>query len=173
MIVSRSFVSRYSSLMACCGQDAVEILVVVERIVAFPHGHFAAPLGRLGRLDQLVQFSQEILQVADDRQVGLLDLVDFRGIDVDVDDLRPAGELRHLAGHAIVEPHAEGQQQVGIVDGVVGIHAAVHAQHVQRERIVAGETAQAHQGRRHGNARLARQRGQFFAGLGDDTPPPA
>ena len=46
---------------------------------------------------------------------------------------------RDLAGHAIVEAHAEGQQQVGLVDGIVGIHAAVHAQHVQRQRIVAGE----------------------------------
>ena len=45
-------------------------------------------------------------------------------------------ELLHLAGHAVVEPHAQGEQQVGFVDGVVGIDAAVHAEHVERQRMV-------------------------------------
>ena len=118
-----------------------------------------------GHRDKL---AQEILQVADDRQVGLLDLVDFRRIDVDVDDLGAAGELRHLAGHAIVEPHAQGQQQIGVVDRVVGVNAAVHAEHVQRKRIVAGKTAQAVQRGRHGDAKFAGQRGQLLGGVGDD-----
>ena len=95
-------------------------------------------------------------------------LADLRGVDVDVDHLRPAGELRHLAGHPIVEPHAQRQQQVAVVHRVVGIDAAVHAEHVQRERIVAGEASQPHQGHGHGNARLSHQRGQFLAGVGGD-----
>ena len=33
----------------------------------------------------------------------------------------------HLAGHAVVETHAHGEQHVGLVDGVVGVHGAVHA----------------------------------------------
>ena len=146
-----------------------KVVVVAERLVALPGGDLAVPLGQVGRrLDDLVQLAQGVLHVADDRQIGLLDLVDLRGVDVDVDDLRPAGELRDLAGHAIVEPHAQGQQQIGVVDRVVGVDAAVHAEHVQRERIVAGEAAQAHQRRGHGNARLADQRGQFVAGVGGD-----
>ena len=81
---------------------------------------------------------------------------------------------RDLAGHAVVEPHAEGQQQVGVVDGVVGVDAAVHAEHVERQRIVAGEAAQAHQGHGHGNARLARPaRAAPSLAPAAITPPPA
>ena len=76
------------------------------------------------------------------------------------------GELRDLAGHAIVEPHAEGQQQIGVIDRVIGVNAAVHAQHVERERMIAGKSAQAHHRRGHGNAGLADQLEQFFAGIG-------
>ena len=90
--------------------------------------------------------------VADDRQVGGLVLVDLRRIDVDVDDLAVLGELAHLAGHAVVEADAEGQQQVGVVDGVVGVDGAVHAEHLQAEEMLAGEAAQAEQRQGDGNA---------------------
>ena len=53
------------------------------------------------------------------------------------------GELAELAGDAVVEADAEGQQQVGLVDGVVGVDGAVHAEHVQAQVVVAGEAAQA------------------------------
>ena len=72
------------------------------------------------------------LHVAAHRDVGRLVLVQLRGVDVDVDDLAVLGELFELAGHAVVEPHAQGDQQVGFVDGVVGVDAAVHAEHVER-----------------------------------------
>ena len=48
-----------------------------------------------------------------------------------------------LAGHAVVEAHAEGQQQVGVVDGVVGVDGAVHAEHVQAEVMIGREAAEA------------------------------
>ena len=150
------------------GQDAVEVGIVAERLVALPHGHLAPPLGGVARLHDCGKLLQEILQVADDRQVGLLDLVDFGRIDVDVDDLGAAGELGDLAGHPIVEANAERQQQVGVIDRVVGVDAAVHPEHVQRKRIVAGKTAQAVQRGRHGDLEFSGERGQFLGGLGDD-----
>ena len=64
------------------------------------------------------------------RQPCSLDLVDLRRVDVDVDDLAVLGELADLARHAVVEADAEGQQQVGFVDGIVGVNGAVHAEHV-------------------------------------------
>ena len=76
-------------------------------------------------------------------EVGDLVLVDLRRIDVDVDDLAVLGELADLAGDAVVEADAEGQQQVGFVDGVVGVDGAVHAEHLQAEVVLAGEAAQA------------------------------
>ena len=90
--------------------------------------------------------------------MGHLVLVDLRRIDVDVDDLAVLGELADLAGDAVVEADAEGQQQVGLVDGVVGVDGAVHAEHLQAEEMLAGEAAQAVDGQRHGDAGLARRR---------------
>ncbi len=56
------------------------------------------------------------------------------------------------------------------IDGVVRIHAAVHAEHVEEQRIVAADGAQAHHGRRDGDAGLVDERAQLFAGVrGDDA----
>ena len=70
---------------------------------------------------------------------------------------------RHLAGHAVVEAHAEGQQQVGLVDGVVGVDGAVHAEHLQAEEMLAGEAAEAEQRQRHGDAGAVGERLQVPA----------
>ena len=45
---------------------------------------------------------------------GVRILADFGGIDIDVDDLGVRREGGEAAGDAIVEAHAEGDQQVGI-----------------------------------------------------------
>ena len=106
----------------------------------------AAAAGQVGVrlvLEQRVQVRERELHVAVDRDVGDLVLVDLRRVDVDVDDLAVLGELGELAGHAVVEAHAEGQQQVGLVDGVVGVDRAVHAEHVQGQVMVGREAAEA------------------------------
>ena len=36
-------------------------------------------------------------------------------------------ELLHLTGHAVIKAHADGKEEVGLVDGIVGIDRAVHA----------------------------------------------
>ena len=45
------------------------------------------------------------------------------------------GELADLARHAVVEAHADGEQQVGLVDRVVGVNGAVHAEPFQRKLV--------------------------------------
>ena len=68
--------------------------------------------------------------------------------------LRIGGVGLEVAGDAVVEAHAKGQQQVGFLDGVVGPRFAVHAHHAQGERVAGGEAAQAEQGHRHGGLGL-------------------
>ncbi len=127
------------------------------------------PFAQIGRgLDDLVQFAQGVFYVAANGQIHPFDFVDFRGVDVDVDELRPVREFRDLAGHPIVEAHAQGQKQVGVIDRVIGVNAAVHAQHVQGQGVIAGESAQAHDRGGHGNAGLADQFEEFLAGVGRD-----
>ena len=65
----------------------------------------------MGRLrDHLVEPMQRILDVAFDGQLHLSVLVQLGRIHVDVDDGSVLTELLHLAGHAIIEAHAKGEQ---------------------------------------------------------------
>jgi hypothetical protein len=110
-----------------------------------------------------------MVDIAVDGQVRHLILVQFRRINIDMANLAVLGELGHLAGHSIVEPHSQSQQQIGLVDGVVGIDGAVHAEHMQAQEVIGGETAQAVQGQCHRNARPLSEGTQMArrAGSGD------
>ncbi len=98
-------------------QDAVEVLVVLERLVASSTPGTARPSRRYRSGGSTILFSSASAYFTS-LQIGMwagLVLVDLRGVDVDVDDLAVLGELLELAGHAVVEPHAQGDQQVGLV----------------------------------------------------------
>ena len=89
-------------------------------------------------------------------------LVDLGGVDVDVDDPPVLGELAELAGDPIVEPDAERQEQVGLVDGVVGVDRPVHAQHLEREIVVAGDRSQPMHGHGDGDPGLGGELAQLL-----------
>ncbi len=86
---------------------------------------------------------EDFLEVADEGDVGANVLVDLGGVDLDVDLLRVRGVVGEVAGDAVVEAHAEGEQQVGLLDGVVDPRFAVHAHHAERERVMRGHAAEA------------------------------
>eukprot|EP00976_Prorocentrum_cordatum_P110112 1195139-Prorocentrum_minimum.AAC.2 len=54
------------------------------------------------------------------------------------------------------------EQEVGLVDGVVGHHGAVHAEHVHGHGVAHGVRAQAHEGLRHGDPRQLHQLPQLL-----------
>ena len=124
-------------------QNAIELLVVVERIFGLPLQALIDPGGNFffPRTDDLLQFGQGVLDVADNRNVRGFVLVQLRGIDVDVHDLGMLGKRLQFAGHAIVKPHADRQQQITIAHGMVSIHAAMHAEHVERQGVGVREGA--------------------------------
>ena len=101
------------------------------------------------RLDDFEQVQQRLAQVGDDRRVGLDVLVHLRRVDVDVDLLRVDRVGREVAGDAIVEAHAERQQQVGLLNRVIDPRFAVHAHHADVERMAGRETAETEQRHRH------------------------
>ena len=66
-------------------------------------------------------------QQADVRPVHALDLVDLGTVDIDVRNRpRLRREFRRIAGHAIVKARAQRNQEVAILDRVVGECRAVH-----------------------------------------------
>ena len=173
-----------SRLIAYCGRIACSGLGELQRLGLAPGVDLPQPVGVPPAADRgprspppaacALRSSSARPQVAVDRDVGELVLVDLRLVDVDVDDLAVLGELGQLAGHAVVEPHAERQQQVGVVDRVVRVHGAVHAEHVQAQVVVGGEAAQPVQGQPD---RDAGPLGELLAGRPLAplwiTPPPA
>ena len=132
-----------------------------QRFGFAPRVDLAEPFGVAATTDEVgvrVVFQHRVdvfechLHVAVDRNVREFVLVNLALIDVDVDDFAVLGELGQLAGHAVVEAHAERDEQVGIVDGVVAVDGAVHPEHVQTEVIIVREIPEAVERERDGDA---------------------
>ena len=92
-----------------------------------------------------VQLRQAALRVGDVRPVDVLHLLDLGGVDVEVRDRGVRRELLHLAGDAVVEARADGEQEVAVLDGVVGVRHAVHAEHLERQVAGGVDRADAHE----------------------------
>jgi hypothetical protein len=95
--------------------------------------------------------------VADDREIDLHILVDRRAVDVDVDFLGPRREGVEAAGDAVVETRADGDHQIAVVHGVIGLIGPVHAEHAEPVRARARIGAETHQRRGDRKAREAHQ----------------
>ena len=94
--------------------------------------------------------------------------VDLRPVDVDMDDGGLGRKGGEASGHAVVEAHAHGNQEVGVADGFVGGIGAVHTEHTEPLRVIAGERAEAHQGTGHRDAQVLGEIAELFAGIGHD-----
>src|ERR1039457_498558 len=95
-------------------------------------------------------------------------LVDLGGVDLDVDLLGAGRVAGEVAGDAVVEAHAEGEQQVRLLDGVVDPGFAVHAHHAEGERVVGGEGAEAEQGAGDGDLAAFGEVEDLLARAGED-----
>ena len=116
---------------------------------------FALPLGQLLEvrralrrghgLDHRRQRREHALRVAHDRHLDRDVLADLGRVDVDVDDAGVRRVRADVAGHPVVEAHAERDQQVGRLDGPVDVLPAVHAHEAVGERVPLVERADAQQ----------------------------
>ena len=77
----------------------------------------------------LIQFLKNALHIADDGDIRDAVLADFGGIDIYMNDAGVAGKSLELAGDAIVETCAEGDEKVALGHAHVGGVTAVHARH--------------------------------------------
>ena len=135
------------------------------------------PVGREAGLQlELLELAEDAAQhelgVAHHRDARLHVLAYLGRVDVDVDLGGVRRERRELAGDAVVEARAHGDEQVALVHGAVGVRRAVHAQHAQRERVRLGEGAHRHE---RGGHRDLQPRGQLdtsSAAPDEMTPPP-
>ena len=102
-----------------------------------------------GRVRLAFEFGQNLpkhgREVSFDADVYRDVLVDFRLVDVDVDLLGALGVGLEIARDAIIESHAERQEQVGFLNRLVDGETAVHAHHAHAERVVLRDRAFAEQ----------------------------
>ena len=115
--------------------------------------------------DHRIQSLQDFFDVRHDTDVGNLVLIQFRRINIDVNDLAMLGKLAQFSRHAIVKPHAKREQQVGLINRIIRIDGAVHPEHVQRLVIIARKTADPHDRGGHRDIRLPSKFGEFFTGI--------
>ena len=135
--------------------ERVAVRAVAERGLLPPVGELAQPwLGtrenarRVECAQLACEVGENLLQRADHGDVRLAELSDLGGVDVEVDDRRAGREGRELAGDAVVEAGADGDEQVALVEAPVRPLRAVHAGPAEVELVRLGERALAHQ-RRH------------------------
>ena len=148
------------------GTDAFQETPIVEVCRAITKHHYLVT-----RTEDIARVFKEAFHIASTGRPG--------PVLVDVHDLAVLGKLAQLSGNPVVEADAQGQEEVRLVDGVIGVDGAVHAEHLQAQEVVAGETAQSQQGQGHGDPRtidksaevLGSARGDDAAAGIDDRPP--
>ncbi len=69
-----------------------------------------------------------------------------------------------ISGHAVVEAHADGDEQVALVGHHVGCQIAVHAQHAHVQGMVGGQCAQSQQRASGGQLSFLKQLAQLLGG---------
>jgi hypothetical protein len=121
------------------------LLRVLEGVLLAPARDLLQPGFTVALDHHREQILDRQARVGGHRDVGPDDLVELRGVHVDVDLARAHAELGQLAGDAIVPARADGHDAVAVHDGLVGVGGAVHAEHALVQRVVLGNGALAEQ----------------------------
>ena len=67
----------------------------------------------------------------------------------------PGRVALEVAGDPVVEAHAQGDEQIGVLDGLVDLGHAVHAHHAEAERMIFRDRAHAQQRERNRHLRVS------------------
>ena len=84
----------------------------------------------------------------DDRHINVLILANLCRVNIDMDHFCMRCEGFNLSGNTVVEPCADGDQEIAFSDREVCIFSTVHPQHAKVERVITGNTTDTHKGGR-------------------------
>ena len=116
-------------------------LNVADRRLAFVAGDALLPRFPAVRGNGRQQLLERPAEVTDQWDIDTDVLVDFRGIDVEVDFARVRRVAAQIAGDAIIEAHAAGDEQIGLLNRHVHPRFAVHAHHSEVQGVRGREAA--------------------------------
>ena len=142
---------------------------------------FPPPLGELGEVggplglrrpacDQREQAAEDALRVAHDGDVHGHVLADLGRVDVDVDDPGVGRVGAHVAGHPVVEAHADGDEEVGRLDRPVDVLPAVHPHVAVGQRMGLVHRADPEQGPGDRDPGLLGEGPELLGRVGDEDP---
>ena len=146
-----------------------KVLDVADCRVSLQAPDILDPLAAVLHLDMRHEFPQNFAQVADQGHIHFDVLIDFRLIDVHVDFLCIGRVGLQASCHAIVEAHAEGQQQVGFLDCVIHPGLSVHAHHAEIQEVRSRHRSKSQQRERHRNGSSLCKFEQFVHGFGEQN----
>src|SRR5688572_3057539 len=152
--------------------DLIQRTSEAKRLRSLPRTYLLPP--DVSCSDRLLQFlfvvfstqheklRKSLSRISGDRETRSYVLSDVCGIDVDMNNARVRSERGQLAGHAIVKPHAYGDQQIALGHGHVCGVRSMHPKHAEREWMGRRESAESHQCRRHRQPECLRKNSQRF-----------
>ena len=130
------------------------LLGVGERETLLPGLASLDPVSGIELVHHREELFQNELCVAAHEHIRLQHLAFFGGVDVDVHLDGVFAEHFELAGNAVVPAAADGEDQVAVEHGLVGVHGAVHAEHAERKLVISGEGSEAEHGAAHRGVQL-------------------
>ena len=122
------------------------------------------PVGGVELIHHGDQLLQDQLGITAEEHIGLQNLALFGRVNVQVHLHGVLAEHFQLTGDAVVPAAADGENQVAVQHGLVGVHRTVHAEHPERKLVVGGEGAQAKHGAAHGSVQFFGQFTHLAAG---------
>ena len=122
--------------------------------------------------DLFGQPGEDIGGAANDRHRDGEILADFGGVDIDVDDLDAGVEGAEPTHRAVIEAHADADDQVGLIGGLVRVEHPVHTEPAVAEGVRFGESADAEEGGDDGDAGSLREFEECGLGIAPDDSMP-
>src|SRR5713226_1029127 len=113
----------------------------------------ANPIAMIAGLEMGGKSFEYLTRIADESGVNSYVLVDFGAVDLNVNLAGALGIRAQVAGDAVVEAHADGDEEVSFLNGVVHPGFAMHAHHAEVQRVFGREAADSEKG--HGDGIIA------------------
>lgn len=157
------------------GLDCFGVAVVGEGVILFPLIDLVIPIGvavEVGRgaleaaaFEEEVKAAEGVADVGEDREADGFILIELGVVDVDVDDGSVLAKFFDFAGDAVIEADADSEEEVGFVNGVVGIDGSVHTEPLEGEGVVFGEASDSHEGSCDGDVGSLDEFEEFCGGV--------
>ena len=140
-------------------QDGLGRQVCLETLIPQSAEAVDLPTPRIAasRSDRGKKPTEHLAHIANQAHRDWHVLPDFGCIELDMDELRASSESGQIAGDSVVESEAESDDEVGLLDGTIDMHLAVHAGHAEVKRMCFGKGADTQESRDHRYAGSLRQ----------------